>query len=188
MRSTISIGAGAGFVSALLFAVVTTGNPLSFLLYLVSPLPILLAALGWNHRAGISGALLGTLCVGLAFAPAAGLVFALSVGVPAWWYAYLTLLAKSDEAGVEWYPLGRLVIWIAAISASLTVLGAVLLGGGDYDSFVKSFERAAKLLEEINPGMFAGVPGEQKDGEIASVGQLVASVAPPLSAADSVLT
>ncbi len=188
MGSTIAIGAGAGFVSALLFAVVTTLNPLSFVLYLVSPLPILLAALGWNHRAGISAALLGSLCIGLAFAPSAGLVFALSVGLPAWWYAYLTLLAKTDEKGAEWYPLGRLLAWIAIVSASLTVLGALVLGGGSYETFVKSFERAARMLEEVNPGMFAGTPGEQRDGEIASVGALVASVAPPLSAAVSVLT
>src|SRR3954447_5886619 len=128
MRSSIAIGAGAGFVSALLFAVVTTLNPLSFVLYLVSPLPILLAALGWNHRAGISAALLGTACIGLTFAPSAGLVLAPSVGLPAWWYAYLTLLAKSDGEAVEWYPLGRLLAWMAIISAVLTVLGAIVLG------------------------------------------------------------
>ena len=52
MGSLLGIGAGAGLVSALLFAVVTTGNPLAIILYLVAPLPVLLAALGWNHRAG----------------------------------------------------------------------------------------------------------------------------------------
>ena len=53
MTLIVGIGAAAGLVSALLFAVITTGNTIALLLYFVAPLPILLAALGWNHRAGM---------------------------------------------------------------------------------------------------------------------------------------
>jgi hypothetical protein len=77
MASLLAIGFGAGLASALLFAVVVTGSPLALVLSLVAPLPILIAVLGWNHRAGFVGAFAGAAAVALAFRPAAGLAFAL---------------------------------------------------------------------------------------------------------------
>src|SRR4051812_16419246 len=47
---SLAIGIGAGLVSALLFGVVITGSPLSMMLSVIAPLPIFIAALGWNHR------------------------------------------------------------------------------------------------------------------------------------------
>jgi hypothetical protein len=106
MGSILGIGAGAGFVSALLFAVTTTGNPLAIVLYFVSPLPILIAGLGWNHRAALAVALVGGLILALAFTPLAGGVYAAAVALPAWWFSYLLLLARTENATTEWYPLG----------------------------------------------------------------------------------
>ncbi len=143
MGSLLGIGAGAGFVSALLFAVVTTGNPLAIILYLVAPLPVLLAALGWNHRAGLAAALPAACIVGLAFSIPAGLLFSSASPLPAWWFAYLVLLARTEGATTEWYPLGRLLLWMVAISAMLTFVGALMLAA-DYDAFVAQFERADK--------------------------------------------
>ena len=60
------VGIGAGLVAALLFAVVITGSPLSALLYSASPLPIFIAALGWNHRAGLIATAAGALAVAVA--------------------------------------------------------------------------------------------------------------------------
>ena len=50
------VGAGAGLVSALLFAVVAKATPLALLLFLLAPLPVLIVALGWDHRAGLVAA------------------------------------------------------------------------------------------------------------------------------------
>jgi hypothetical protein len=188
MGQILGIGAGAGFVSALLFAVITTANPLAILLYLVAPMPVLLAAMGWNHRAGIAAVVAGAGTLALAFTPAVGLVYAASIAVPAWWFAYLALLARTAPDGtVEWYPLGRLLVWIAGVSAALTLLGALMIGG-DYATFVKAFERAVVLIEQINPNTFEGVAPDTRNRQVQELAQLVAAVAPPLSAALSVGT
>ena len=181
------IGAAAGLVSALLFAVITTGNTLALLLYFVAPLPILLAALGWNHRAGIIAALVGSAVIAFVFRPVAGLAFLVSVALPAWWYAYLALLARTDETGTEWYPLGRLLVWIAAISSGLTLAGAMTLGG-TYEAFVGAFVRAVRIIETINPHAFEGLTGDARAQSIADLARLLALIAPPISAATGVGT
>ncbi|MDP3383730.1 MAG: hypothetical protein Q8S47_10435, partial [Phenylobacterium sp.] len=92
---TQAVGIGAGLVAALLFSVVITGSPLAVLLYSAAPLPILIAALGWNHRAGLYAAGTGALAVSVALTLPAGLAFAAIIALPAWWIAYLALLARS---------------------------------------------------------------------------------------------
>src|ERR1035438_5291786 len=44
----------------------------------------------------------------------------LGVGLPAWWLGYLALLARPASAidpKLEWYPVGKLVLWAALLSA-----------------------------------------------------------------------
>ena len=117
------VGIGAGLVSALLFAVVTTGSPLAIILYSVAPLPIFIAALGWNHRAGLAAAAAGASpASGSRSRSTGGLVFALIVALPAWWFAYLALLARSDGTGdAEWYPLGSFWSGSSRLAALVTV-------------------------------------------------------------------
>ena len=57
MIQIILIGLGAGGASALLFAAVASGSWLSVFLFYVSPLPIMIAALGWSHLAGLIAAI-----------------------------------------------------------------------------------------------------------------------------------
>jgi hypothetical protein len=187
MVSLLGIGAGAGLVSALLFAVTTTGNPLAVVLYFVSPLPILIVALGWNHRAALAGAVAGGIALGFAFGPTAGLVFVAGVALPAWWFGYLALLARDENGTVEWYPLGRLLIWIALISTALTVGGAVLLAG-DYEAFEQAIRRAVVALDAANPGLFGSpTPGTDRQEALSQLARVMALVAPPLSAAAGVI-
>ena len=188
MNAILGIGAGAGFVSALLFAVIATGQLIAMPLFFAAPLPIALAALGWNHKAGLVASLTGAVCIGLAFAPGSGLTYLVAVGLPTWWTAYLVLLARRDEGKVEWYPLGRLLVWIVALSAAMTLLGALMLGDGDYATFVKRFERAALLLNEVRPGIFEGLSASERDADVAAIGRLFATIAPPVSAGISVLS
>ncbi len=132
----LAVGIGAGLVSALLFGVVITGSPLAFALSIIAPLPIFIAALGWNHRSGLVASLAGGIAMALALNPTAGLVFALGWALPAWWLAYLALLGRADSAGtMEWYPLGRLLLWIVATSALITFIGVVAIGDGSYEAF-----------------------------------------------------
>ena len=43
-----------------------------------------------------------------------------SASAPARWFAYLCLLARAGNGATEWYPLGRLLMWMAVLSAVLT--------------------------------------------------------------------
>ena len=59
MVQLILIGISAGAATALLFASVASGSPLSVLLFYLAPLPILIAALGWSHWAALIAAVVG---------------------------------------------------------------------------------------------------------------------------------
>jgi hypothetical protein len=186
MGSHLGIGAGAGFVSALLFAVTTTGNPLSIILYFVAPLPLLIAGLGWSHRAALIGALAGGLILGLAFTPLAGAVYLGAVALPAWWFGYLLMLSRGDEGATQWYPPGRLLLWIALLCAGLTVAGALFLSG-DYQAFSEAFERAIVAINEANPQLLSGLGGEDRDRSVRDFASLMVLLAPPISAAAGVV-
>ena len=67
------IGAGAGLVSAALFASAATATSLAGILFYLAPLPICLAGLGWGWIAAAVAALAGMVVVGgvLGLAPSA---------------------------------------------------------------------------------------------------------------------
>ena len=94
MMQILAIGLGAGAASGLLFASVASGSPLlSMLLFYLAPLPILIAALGWSHWAGLVAAL----SAGIGSLSPSGFfffTFMLGAGLPGWWLGYLTLLAQ----------------------------------------------------------------------------------------------
>lgn len=146
MMQIILVGLGAGAAAALLFASVVSGSIAAIFLFYLAPLPILIAALGWSHVAGL-----------IAAASATAVVVALSgiffIAVPviafgAWWLGYLALLARAATNGgggaLEWYPVGRLVLW-AAVIGTLIVAAAVPNFGTDQQSLQaalrKTYER-----------------------------------------------
>lgn len=153
MNSLVA-GIGAGLVSALLFAVVITGSPLAMLLSYLAPLPVIIAALGWRHVSGLIAALAGALAIAVAMRLPAGLAYALGIALPAWGLAYLALLGRADERGnVEWYPLGRLLLWIVGASA-LIVLGGAITIAGDHETYRAAMQRS---LEAILSGQIPGL-------------------------------
>lgn len=147
------VGIGAGLVSALLFTVVITGSPLALLLSYVAPLPVFIAALGWNHRAGLAAAACGTAAVALVLKIPLGLAFAIGAALPAWWIAYLALLARDNGDGTsEWYPLGRLLVWIAAVATLVTVGGALAISS-DYETYRSVMTRGLQLVLSGGEGL-----------------------------------
>ncbi|MDP3409566.1 DUF2232 domain-containing protein [Bosea sp. (in: a-proteobacteria)] len=144
------VGIGAGLVAALLFSVVITGSPLAVLLYSAAPLPIFIAALGWNHRAGLFAVGAGAVAVSIALSVPAGIAFTLIIALPAWWIAYLALLARTDgEGATEWYPLGRLMLWMAGTATVATVASALMMTT-DYEAYRAVIARIVEnLLAEM---------------------------------------
>jgi hypothetical protein len=161
------VGIGAGLVSALLFAVVIAGSPLAALLYSASPLPIFIAALGWNHRAGLYATVAGALTIAVALSPTAGIAFAIIIALPAWWIAYLALLARQEPSGTEWYPLGHLLLWIAGTAALITV-GSALVMTTDYEAYRSVIARIIEnLLTEMVRARLLTLPADVRVTELA---------------------
>ena len=150
------IGLGAGIAAALLFASIATGALISLLLFYLAPLPILIAGLGWSHWAGLVAALAASLCLATTFSLYLFIAFLVGIGLPAWWLSYLALLARpvTTPAGskLEWYPIGRLVIWVAILSA-LIVVAAVLSIGTSEDTLRVTFRGALEgiLRQQVAP-------------------------------------
>ena len=59
MMQIVLVGLGAGAAAALLFASVASGSLAAIVLFYLAPLPILIAALGWSHLAGLIAAGVG---------------------------------------------------------------------------------------------------------------------------------
>ena len=132
MPQIFLVGLGAGIAAALLFASIASGSMLSLALFYVCPLPIFIVALGWSHWAGLIAALVASAGLAAVFANYLAMAFLLGVGLPAWWLSYLALLARPvatpSGAVLEWYPIGRLVLWTAALSGLVVVAALFTLG------------------------------------------------------------
>ncbi len=159
----IATGIGAGLVSALLTAVIVKATPLAAMLYLLAPIPVLIVSLGWNHRSGLVAAVVGGLAIAVFLSPLSGLGFALITALPAWWLSYLALLGRPGADGtMEWYPVGRLLAWVAA-TAALTIVAAGLLStGGDYAAF---HQNARSVSEAFVNTQFAPAGPEGLDAD-----------------------
>lgn len=127
MMQGVLIAIVTGAASALMFASSTTGAALSAILVWLSPLPIMIAALGWGSMIGLISAATATLAVGLMINPVTLAVFLVAIGLPAWWLGHLTMLAQpsaQDPQQLDWYPVGRILTWIIAI---IVLCGALAL-------------------------------------------------------------
>jgi Predicted membrane protein (DUF2232) len=183
MVNVFSVGIGAGLVSALLIAVIVKATALAMLLFLLAPIPILIVTLGWDQRSGLIACAVGGLALALALSPLEGLGFAVATALPAWWLGYLALLGRSDGANAtEWYPLGRLLAWIAA-TAALTVLATAVVSAGDYETFQARWRQLGEALLRRQTETPAGRPLPELGQTPASAFvEQFATVAPMLAA------
>jgi hypothetical protein len=146
MMQIILVALGAGTAAALLFASIVSGSIAAVLLFYLAPLPILIAALGWRHLAGLLAAAWATALVTILAGDFFLAVAVIAFG--AWWLGYLALLARPSAEGegrpLQWYPLGRLVLW-AAVIGTLVVAAAIPNFGVDQESLRaalrKTYER-----------------------------------------------
>lgn len=137
MGNRYLIGVGLGLVAAIAFASGTTGSLAArFLLFFITPLPIALAGLGWGLTTAAIAGVTGTVLVAAGTSSLlVALAFALSQVVPMVALCHLALLNRAGAAGgetIEWYPIGRLVVWAAVMSGLLAM--AAFLVTGDLDA------------------------------------------------------
>ncbi len=159
MMQIVLIGLGAGAASAFLFASVASGAPLSLILANFAQLPILLAAIGWTHYAGLVAVLIASAGLAVILGAWVSFAFLIGIGLPAWWIGYLALLARpapGAAADVEWYPVGRIVVW-TAIGASVIVIVSIIRYGLDADSVKAGLRRELDLAARFLTGF--RVPG-----------------------------
>jgi len=145
----------AGVASALMFASTMSGALISLVLYSLAPLPLMVAALGWGWIGVVGAAGLAALGLGGFFGLQYLVIYALSVALPSIWLGHLVLLARPAAAAagpvpapLEWYPTGRLLLWIALI-AIVIVTGTLLSLGFDADVISQTLrETLSRLVSE----------------------------------------
>jgi hypothetical protein len=195
MKTTHLAGAGLGLVAAVVFASATTG-PLfiRFLLFFITPLAIALAGLGWGWRSAALAGAVGSGIV-LAFAgPEIAAIFAVTQAAPMTLLTYLALLGRplseggradagpGDEApALEWYPVGRLVIWSAVMSGGMAIASLLLLGG-DLEVLRKALTEFIKTTVVSGLPQTDGEPVQLSEAELASLAEIALSVLPAASA------
>jgi Predicted membrane protein (DUF2232) len=152
MMQIVFIGIAAGIAAALVFASIASGSALSIPLFYLAPLPVLIAALGWSHASGLIAAGVAAVSLGVTFGSMLFVVFLVGIGLPAWWLAYLGLLARpGTNAGpdhLEWYPVGRLVIW-AALLGSLIVVAVIVRFGLDAEGIQAGLRHALETIFQV---------------------------------------
>jgi hypothetical protein len=160
MIAILFMALAAGCTSALMFASIISGALLSLLLCYLAPLPLLVAALGWGPTCAAIGGLAAAAGLAAMFGFAYGAAFAITVAVPAFWLGHLALLGRPIALGaaspgvpaavnddLEWYPVGRILLWIAGFAA-LSTIAALLTLGSDAASITNVLRRGLLRLFE----------------------------------------
>ncbi|WP_366937510.1 DUF2232 domain-containing protein [Bradyrhizobium sp.] len=143
-----------------MFASISSGALISILLFYLSPLPIMVAAFGWGPLAAAIGGVGAASVLGAIFGLPYSIAFAMMVAVPGWWLGHLALLGRPIEGAagdgatqqppaLEWYPVGRILLWIAAF-AVITTTATLLTLGADTDTITAALRRG--LLKVLSAG------------------------------------
>jgi len=189
MVQLLLIGIGAGVTSALLFATLATGQAFAVGLFYLTPLPIVLAGIAWNHVAAAVAALTAAVLVGSFLGFWFVVTFLIGIGIPAYVLSYLALLARDDGNGqLEWYPPGRIVVASALIAATATSLTIPAFGtdAEGYRGALKvAFERVLRAQTGTAADQPLVLPGAR---DTASVLELLVIVMPPAAALLSMVT
>lgn len=190
MAQLLLIGIGAGAAAALLFASLISGSLFSIFLFYLSPLPILIAAIGWSHWAALFAALFAAVGLAAVFGVFFFLAFLIGVGLPAWWLGYLALLARPSRQGdgLEWYPAGSLVAW-AALVAAIVVMAALPSFGADEASLRATLRSGVERVLRLQMRTPANAPLELPGrADINRVVDILLLVIPPIAAMFATVT
>src|SRR3954471_10187133 len=163
MIAMVLIALAAGCASALMFASIISGALISLVLFYLAPLPLMVAAIGWGPLGATIGGIAAAIGLGALFGLPYCIAYAMTVALPAWWLGHLALLGRpiaNASAGngaapvapaVEWYPTGRILLWIAGFAA-LTTIAAMLTLGSDAETITGTLRRGLmRILHTADP-------------------------------------
>jgi hypothetical protein len=190
MIAIILVAVAAGSASALMFASIISGALISLVLFYLAPLPLMVSALAWGPLCASIGGIAAATSLGAIFGLPYCIAFALTVALPAWWLGHLALLGRPIAGGAssgngavpaefEWYPVGRLLLWIAGF-ATLTTMAALLTLGGDSAEITGALRRF--LLRILGPR------DEAPSGEIEQWINWLVTIAPAGAAIVAMMT
>ena len=136
MIATMLVALVAGLASALMFASITSGALISLLLINLAPLPLMVAGLAWGPLGPVIGSVAATAVIGSVFGIPYGMAFILTNALPACWLSHLVLLGRAQANGasmsqgeaLEWYPVGRILLWIVVFATILTAATLLTMG------------------------------------------------------------
>ncbi len=181
MTRNILAGIAAGLVSLVMLISATTGVVwMQFLLVVATPLPIYLVGLALGWKIAVAAAITGT----ISFAALAGLMPALLAAgthfAPPVLLTYLVMLNRAVAAPdgtptIEWYPVGRLVLWCATIGAILSIALLARLGAdsGGTQELVRSLVEQVVAQQASNED----IPEEH----IATMTRILSALLPVMS-------
>src|SRR5579864_5082760 len=141
MISIVLIAFAAGCASALMFASIVSGALISLVLLYLAPLPLMVATLAWGPLCGGISGIAAAVGLGAILGPPYLVAFTITVALPAWWLGHLALLGRPvartalaagedppEHPELEWYPVGRILLWIAGFAAFATMAALLTLG------------------------------------------------------------
>lgn len=134
------------------YSAVRGATGLSLIMLPLSPLPSMIAGLGWGTAGALAAAIVSSLVVALVIGPAFAIGFALAMALPVVMISYLTSLARygADGSLSDWYPIGRIVMAISFYGAALPVL-LISLDGGSFSVMAPEFTRFFKQVSDQAP-------------------------------------
>ena len=146
------------------------GNSLAFLLFYLTPLPIILIGIYYNWRYSLISSLITIFLIFL-FNKNLSIFFCLGIAIPSIYLSYLTMLSKEFNNSVEWYPISLIFSKIIIISSLLCVCG-VFYFGNDINTFQANIEITLNGMFESRPD----IQGNLNNNSIAYLSKIVAPI------------
>ncbi|MEA2893012.1 MAG: hypothetical protein QOI05_3805 [Bradyrhizobium sp.] len=188
MMVTILIALAAGAASALMFASIISGALISLVLFYLAPLPLMVAGLGWGPLTATIGGIAAAIGLGAVFGLPYCLAFVLTIALPAWWLGHLALLGRPIATGtsagngaaapapaMEWYPIGRILLWTTGFAA-LTTMAALFTLGSDAATISGALRRGLLRIVGVRSAAPATGDAEQVIDALAAIAPAAASI------------
>ncbi len=185
MNATIAISILCGLASALMYASLAGQNIIAFGLFLLAPLPLFVAGLGWGAYAATLAVAAGGAALSALLGGWTAINFVLMIGIAPIALSHLALLSRVEaEEGstapapvLQWYPQGRLAAFATLFAAASGAAILAIAGAHtpEFKATILKFFEDAKLREALTQ---SGLGND----EINGVFNLVAGVFTPVLA------